>query len=304
MLRWRELSKLKSTYIDALPALVGADGRLHTTYKQLGAVTGRLASESPNLQNIPAKGEYGLEIRRAFSAEKGWLIVSADYSQIELRVAAALSGDQKMIDPSRRGEDIHTRTAAEVFNVPLEKVTKEMRRDAKTLNFGVLYGMGPRAFAQAAGVSLSEAQKFVEEYKNDFSELNMFMEKQKIKAKTLGYVETLWGRKRYLDDLRSPNPMWRAAAERMAINMPIQGTAADIIKAAMAGIDKKIGRADDIRLLLQVHDELVFEVKKESVEKYAALIKSVMENVVKLAVPIEVEVEAGRSWGEMVPVKN
>ncbi len=300
LLRWRELSKLQSTYVEALPRLVSPrDGRLHTTFKQLGAVTGRLASENPNLQNIPTKGEYGLEIRRAFTAPAGWLILAADYSQIELRVAAALSGDEKMIETFKRGEDIHTRTAAEIFNVPADKVTKEMRREAKTLNFGVLYGMGARAFAQSSGFSLSQAQEFIREYEADFSGLSKFIKDIKNKARAQGYVETLWGRKRYID-LNSPNPGFRAAAEREAVNMPIQGTATgDIVKAAMVELDKKIGSKKDIKMILQVHDELVFEVAAEAVKKYAPIIKEVMENVVKLAVPIVAEVETGPSWGDL-----
>ena len=300
LLRWRELSKLQSTYVEALPRLVSPqDGRLHTTFKQLGAVTGRLASENPNLQNIPTKGEYGLEIRRAFTAPRGWLILAADYSQIELRVAAALSGDEKMIETFKKGEDIHTRTAAEIFNVAADKVTKEMRREAKTLNFGVLYGMGARAFAQSSGFSLSEAREFIHEYETDFSGLAKFIKDIKNKARAQGYVETLWGRKRYID-LNSPNPGFRAAAEREAVNMPIQGTATgDIVKAAMVELDKKIGSKKDIKMILQVHDELVFEVESDAAKKYAPIIKEIMENVVVLAVPIVVEIEAGLNWGEL-----
>ncbi len=305
MLKWREFSKLQSTYVEALPKLVSPkDGRIHTTFKQLGAVTGRLASENPNLQNIPIKSEYGLEIRKTFVARAGFVILSADYSQIELRVAAALSGDEKMTETFKRGEDIHTRTAAEIFNVPLDKVTKDMRQAAKTLNFGVLYGMGPRAFAQSAGVSFEEAKKFIREYENGFAGLAKFIRELKDKARAQGYVETLWGRRRYVD-LSSPNPMLRAAAEREAVNMPIQGTATgDIIKAAMVGLDKVLGRSSDIYMILQVHDELVFEVKNESVPKYAPIIKETMENVIKLAVPLVVEIEIGESWGELKQIKN
>lgn len=299
LLRWRELSKLKSTYVDALPKLVAADGRLHTTYKQLGAVTGRLASENPNLQNIPVRGEYGAEIRRAFVALEGSLLLSADYSQMELRLAAVMSGDEKMIGTFNKGEDIHTRTAAEVFDVSMEKVTKDMRREAKALNFGILYGMGPRAFAQSAGVSLSEAQEFIRKYESDFAGLAKFIREMKRKAYTQGFVQTLWGRKRYLEGLSSGNPGLRAAAERMAVNMPIQGTSADIIKAAMVELDKKFGRDKNIKMLLQVHDQLVFEVKKDKVEKYAPEIKKIMEGVVKLAVPLAVDMEVGPSWGEL-----
>lgn len=300
MLKWRELSKLHSTYIDALPRLVSAkDGRIHTTFKQFGAITGRLSSENPNLQNIPTKGEYGLEIRKAFIAPKGYLILSADYSQIELRIAAVLSQDSKMIETFKRGEDIHSRTAAEIFNVPIEKVTKEMRREAKTLNFGILYGMGARAFAQSSGISFGDAQEFIHEYESDFAGLAKFMREMKEKARAQGYVETLWGRKRYMVELSSPNPGIRSAGERMAINMPIQGTAADIIKSAMVFLDNKIGKEKDIDMILQVHDELVFEVKKESAGKYAKIIKEGMENVVKLSVPIDVEVEVGDNWGSL-----
>ncbi|MEK7565401.1 MAG: DNA polymerase [Patescibacteria group bacterium] len=299
LLRWRELSKLKSTYVDALPRLVGIDGRLHTTFKQLGAVTGRLSSENPNLQNIPTKGEYGLAIRRAFTAPEGWLILAADYSQIELRVAAAMSGDEKMIDTFKKGEDIHTRTAAEIFNVPLDKVTKDMRREAKTLNFGVLYGMGPRAFSQSAGVSLSEAQEFIRGYEAGFSGLAKFIRDMKNKARAQGYVETLWGRKRFID-LNSPNPMMRAAAEREAVNMPIQGTATgDIVKAAMVEIEKELGSKKDVKMILQVHDELVFEVKEESVDKYSKIIKNIMENIADIGVPLVAEVEVGKNWGDI-----
>ncbi|MEK7608963.1 MAG: DNA polymerase, partial [Patescibacteria group bacterium] len=305
LLRWRELSKLQSTYVEALPRLVNLkDGRLHTTFKQLGAVTGRLSSENPNLQNIPTKGEYGSAIRRAFTAPEGWLILAADYSQIELRVAAALSGDEKMIKTFNIGEDIHTRTAAEIFNVAADKVTKEMRREAKTLNFGVLYGMGARAFAQSSGFTLEQAREFIHEYETDFSGLAKFIKDIKNKARAQGYVETLWGRKRYID-LNSPNPGFRAAAEREAVNMPIQGTATgDIVKAAMVELDKKIGSKKDIKMILQVHDELVFEVESDAAKKYAPIIKEIMENVVQLAVPIAVEIEAGPNWGDLKKIKD
>lgn len=214
-------------------------------------------------------------------------------------MAAALSGDEKMIETFKKGEDIHTRTAAEIFNVAADKVTKEMRREAKTLNFGVLYGMGARAFAQSSGFSLSQAQEFIREYESDFSGLAKFIKDVKNKARARGFVETLWGRRRYID-LNSPNPGFRAAAEREAVNMPIQGTATgDIVKAAMVELDKKIGSQKDIKMILQVHDELVFEVRSTAVKKYAPIIKDIMENVIKLAVPIVVEVEVGSNWGSL-----
>ncbi len=301
MLKWRELSKIQSTYVEALPKLISPkDGRIHTTFKQLGAVTGRLSSENPNLQNIPTKGEYGNEIRKAFIAKPGFLILAVDYSQIELRVAAAMSGDEKMIETFKRGEDIHTRTAAEVFNVAPAEVTKSMRREAKALNFGILYGMGPKSFAQSTGMSLSEAKKFFEKYRQNFPSLIQFMEDMKRLGRSRGYVETMWGRRRYLDDLKSPNPMLRASAERMAINMPVQGTATgDVVKAAMVELDDKFLKNNDIKMILQVHDEIVFEVKKESVSKYVPIIRKIMEGVIDLPVPLEVEAEAGPNWGEL-----
>ncbi len=301
MLRWRELSKLQSTYVEALPRLVSpADGRIHTSFKQLGAVTGRLASENPNLQNIPTKGAYGTEIRTAFVAPPGFLILAVDYSQIELRVAAAMSGDEKMIETFKRGEDIHTRTAAEVFNVEPAEVTKEMRREAKSLNFGILYGMGPKSFAQSTGLGLAEAKEFFQKYRDNFPGLILFMEDMKRLGRSRGYVETLWGRRRYLDDLKSPNPMLRASAERMAINMPVQGTATgDVVKAAMVELDGQFSQADDIAMIFQVHDEIVFEVKNASVNKYAPVIKKIMENIIDLPVPLVVEMEVGPNWGEL-----
>ena len=300
LLRWRELSKLQSTYLEALPRLVNPkDGRIHTTFKQFGAVTGRLASESPNLQNIPIKGELGMELRQAFVARPGFTLLVADYSQVELRIAASLSGDEKLIGAFKRGEDIHTRTAAEVFNVPFDKVTKDMRRTAKILNFGVLYGMGARSFSAAAGVGQDEAQNFIEEYQADFAELTKFVEELKARAYSAGYAETVWGRRRLLPELASPNPGMRAAGERMAVNMPIQGTSADVIKSAMVGIDKEIAASKDIFMILQVHDELVFEVKKYKIDEYAPKIKKIMESVIELSVPLIVELETGPNWGQL-----
>lgn len=303
LLRWRELSKLKSTYLQTLPNLKGVDGRVHTTFKQFGAATGRLASENPNLQNIPIHGEYGREIRKAFIARPGYQLVSADYSQIELRLAAAMSGDKKMIETFKRGEDIHTRTAAEIFNVSFSGVDKNMRRKAKILNFGILYGMGASSFARSAGINRDQAADFIDEYHNDFPGLTKFIKELKEKAYSKGYSETLWGRRRYLPELTSGNPGLRAAGERMAINMPIQGTATgDIIKAAMVVIDKRFSKNEDIIMVLQVHDELVFEIKKEKVKEYTSFIKRAMEEVISLKVPIIVEIEAGPSWGELKPI--
>lgn len=303
ILRWRELSKLTSTYLDALPRLVDPkDGRVHTTFNQFGAATGRLSSESPNLQNIPVKGEAGEAIRKAFVARKGFLILAADYSQIELRIAAALSGDPTMIETFKKGEDVHTRTAAEVFNVPFDRVSKDMRRTAKILNFGVLYGMGAASFAKAALIDRDRAGDFIDEYRADFAGLTKFLEELKEKAYAAGYAETIWGRRRPLPELASANPGIRAAGERMAINMPIQGTAADVIKAAMVKIDEKISGQRDVFLILQIHDELLFEVKKGQEEEWGREIKKIMEGVIDLVVPLEVNLEAGPSWGELKSV--
>lgn len=305
LLHWRELSKLKSTYLEAIPRLISPkDGRIHTTFKQLGAVTGRLSSENPNLQNIPIRGEYGKEIRKAFIVKEGFTLLSCDYSQIELRIAAALSGDKKMLEAFNSGEDIHTRTAVEIFNVKFEDVDKDMRRTAKILNFGIQYGMGIHSFSISAGVSLDEAKKFMGEYKSDFTGLTAFLINMKSQAYKKGYIETIWGRRRYLPELNSSNPGLRAAGERMAINMPIQGTAADIIKAAMIIIDKEISDKKDINMILQVHDELLFEVKKESVKKYISFIKKAMEKVMDLRPKLIVDVEIGPNWGEMEAVKS
>ncbi len=300
MLKWRELSKLKSTYLDTLPELVDAkDGRIHTTFKQFGAATGRLSSENPNLQNIPIRGTFGKDIRKAFVARDGYCILAADYSQLELRIAAALSKDKIMMKAFAEGEDIHTRTAAEVFGVPPTGVTRDMRRQAKVLNFGVLYGMGPRAFSQAADIPFEQAKKFITAYKSEFEGLWTFLEETKARAYTQGYVETVWGRKRFLPELSSNNPGIQAAGERIAMNMPIQGTGADIIKAAMVEIDGHIRDNADVYMILQVHDELVFEVKRGVVDAYAPRIAERMTGVITLDVPLVVDVEVGPSWGEM-----
>ena len=303
LLRYRELMKLKSTYIDALPKLVSEKtGRLHTTYNQAGTATGRLSSSDPNLQNIPILSEDGKEIRKAFVADNGFLLVSFDYSQIELRVAAHMADDKKMIDAFRNGADIHKITAAEVYNVPLSEVTPELRRAAKTLNFGVLYGMGVHAFAEATGMSRADAKKFIDEYFHDFSGIRDFIERTKRFVADHGYVETLFGRRRYIPEAQSSNWQMRREAERMAVNMPIQGTATgDIVKMAMIAVDEWTGREKlerDVRMLLQVHDELVFEIKKDVYERAVSKIKEAMEGVAELKVPLVVDVKAGKNWGE------
>lgn len=303
ILGYRELTKLKTTYIDALPELVDSrTGRLHTTFNQTGTSTGRLSSSNPNLQNIPIMSEYGREIRKAFVAGKSFELVSFDYSQIELRVAAHLADDQKMIEAFNRGLDIHKMTAAEIYNIPLEKVTPELRRAAKTLNFGILYGMGSSALAESTGMSREEAKKFIEEYFRDFAGVKNYLESTKKFVEENGYVETLFGRRRYIPEIYSSNWQLKREAERMAINMPIQGTATgDIVKMAMTKIDewiKKERLEKEVRMLLQVHDELLFEIKEDLIKKVAPKIKEVIEGVTELKVPLVAEVKAGPNWGE------
>ncbi|MBI2624039.1 DNA polymerase I [Candidatus Parcubacteria bacterium] len=302
ILEYREIFKVKSTYADALPELINSKtDRVHTTFNQTVTATGRLSSSDPNLQNIPTFGEYGKAIRNAFVAAKGYTLLSCDYSQLQLRIAASLAKDEKMLAAFRAGRDIHALTAAEIFAVPIEKVTPEQRREAKALNFGVLYGMGATGFAESAGIDRGRAKEFIERYKEEFSGISVYMEAVKMQARNLGYVETLLGRRRYLPEILSPNHMLQAAAERMAINHPIQGLEADIVKLAMIEIDKLLrGRAEDCRMLLQVHDELVFEIRPEVVEELALKIIHAMESVFKLAAPLVAEAKAGERWGNMM----
>ena len=308
ILQYRELQKLKTTYIEPFPLLIDkSDGRLHTTYNQTGTATGRLASQDPNLQNIPIKTELGQEFRRAFVAETGYRLVSLDYSQIELRVVAHIAQDEKMIEAFRNGEDIHTRTAAEIFEVPPEKVTKEMRRQAKVLNFGIIYGMGPVGFARAAGVDRQRAREFITKYLDDFSGVARYMEKTKEKAHKDGYVETIFGRRRQLLDIYSTIPQVQAQAERMAINHPVQGTAADLMKMAMIRVYDFIHKnlvEDEARMLLQVHDELVCEVKEKLAPQLAGQLKRIMESVHQLDVPLIVDVKSGDNWQEIEPLDH
>lgn len=305
ILAYRELAKLLGTYIDAIPPLLGEDGRLRTTFIQTGAATGRFASQSPNLQNIPIKSELGRRIRRAFVAEAGSILAAFDYSQIELRLAAILSGDEKLRDIFIRGEDVHRAVAAEVFGVPPEAVEYEMRRRAKVINFGILYGMGVNALKEQLGTERAEAQDYLNRYFATFSGLSSYLALSRASATRLGYSKTLFGRKRYFPGLKSRLPYLRAAAERMAINAPLQGTQADIIKLAMVKIDALIAErfTTSVKMVLQIHDELIFEVKKENVADFANETKIIMESVLSekenRGVPIVVTVEAGANWGEM-----
>ncbi|MBI4138701.1 DNA polymerase I [Candidatus Uhrbacteria bacterium] len=298
---YREVAKLLSTYVEALPALADTNGRVHTTYNQIGAATGRMSSQNPNLQNIPIRTELGRKIRRGFIAPKGYHLLSCDYSQIELRVVAALAKDKKMIEAFERGLDIHTATAAAIWGVPLDEVTKEQRRAAKAINFGIIYGQGPVGLSKAAGISFEEAKRFIDEYFHVYSGIHEYLEQTKALAHARGYVETLFGRRRAIPDINSPLPQFRAAAERMAINMPVQGTATgDLVKLALIAIDKELSKiSKDARLLLQVHDELVFEVPEKEVPMVAKKIVEIMESIEKIGVPIVVDSKFGTNWDEM-----
>jgi len=308
ILRYRELQKLVSTYIDNLPKLVAKDARVHTTFLQAGTTTGRMASKDPNMQNIPVRTAEGRAIRRAFVAEKGYKLVAIDYSQIELRIAAFLSEDEKLMDIFKRGEDVHTGVAVRVFGVNAEDVTADMRRRAKVINFGILYGMGVNALRKNLGedTTRAEAQEFLNAYFNTFTRLAEYLEEVKTFARSNGYTETLFGRRRYFPGITSGAPFIRAQAERMAINAPIQGTEGDVVRIAMVRVYehlKKQGLLDDVRMLLQVHDELVFEIRETKLKDVLPHIVSDMEEVIpkkdRHSVPIEVEAKVGDNWEEM-----
>lgn len=297
MFEYRELTKLKSTYVDALPALIKQDGRVHTSFNQTIAQTGRLSSTNPNLQNIPVRTETGKEIRKAFIAGKGKVLVSADYSQIELRLAAALADDKPMIEAFKSGADIHTLTAAEMFSIMPNEVTKDQRYAAKTINFGVLYGMNPHGLSVATGFDYDKAREFIDRYFSLRKGVAEYIAKIKKMAHDDGYTETIFGRRRPCPDVRSSNFAIRAAAERAAVNMPLQGTAADMMKIAMISIHKKLPAGAN--LLLQIHDELIVECDKTAAVSVEKIMKYEMENVYKFKVPIEVEVRQGSSWGNL-----
>lgn len=298
---YRELSKLQNTYVLALPELINKkDGRLHTSFKQTVASTGRLSSASPNLQNIPTRGTEGRKIREAFEAEKGYKLLGLDYSQIELRLAAHLSKDKRMTTAFLNNEDIHSATAAAINNVPIDKVSKEMRQAAKATNFGILYGQGPHGLSQAAGISYAEARSFIDRYFAVYPNIKKMMERNIKTATKQGYAETIFKRRRPMPELASPLMQIKKAGERMAINMPIQGSAADMIKKAMIDINQVIkGQTTEIRLLLQIHDELIFEVRSDKLEKYQTIIAKLMNEVIKLSVPIIVDTKSGNTWADL-----
>jgi len=300
LLRYREFQKLNSTYIKPLPTLCDEKDRVHTKFDQLGTATGRMSSSGPNMQNIPIRGEWGLKIRKGFVVEQGYKLVAFDYSQMELRLAAHIADDKKMKEFFEDGADIHQMTASEVFSVSPDEVTKDMRYQAKALNFGVLYGMGVSGFAKSAGIEKEEAQVFIDNYSARFPKIREYIAKTEEFARKNGYVETLLGRKRYIPEITSSHPGLRAQAERMAINHPIQGTAADIIKMAMVEISSEIQDAkNEIQMLLQIHDELLFEVRDGKIEDIYPKIKDIMEEVYKISVSLKVDVSIGPSWGEL-----
>jgi len=314
ILEYRQLLKLKSTYVDALPRQVHPEtGRVHTIFHQTVAATGRLSSSDPNLQNIPVRGELGLAVRRAFVADNrpGYriadepiLLLSADYSQIELRLMAHFSQDPALLRAFAEGKDIHAATASEVFGVPLDAVTPEMRRIAKVVNFGIMYGMQAYGLARDTGMSRQEAQRFIDAYFRRFPGVARYLAETKRRAAEMGYVETLFGRRRYIPEINSSNPARRQAAERMAVNMPLQGTAADIMKLAMIRVHRALAeRHFRARMLLQVHDELVLEVPESELTSVAELVTSLMSNVVALTVPLEVEAKAGPNWADLEPIR-
>ncbi len=299
LLRYRQLVKLNSTYVEGLLRLVDHHGRVHSYFDQVATATGRISSSEPNLQNIPVRTEEGKEIRQAFLPQDGWILLDADYSQIELRLMAHFSGDTAMVEAFRTGQDVHARTASEIFEVPLEQVTPQLRSRAKAVNFGLIYGISGFGLAKNTGVTPKEAQEFIHRYFAKYPGVKNFMDEAVEKGKDNGYAETLFGRRRYLPELQSPRQMVREFGKRAAMNTPVQGTAADIIKLAMVRVDEALRREHmQSRLILQVHDELLLECPPEEAEHAAALLKDAMEHVISLAVPLEADVHEGKNWAE------
>ncbi|MBL9037704.1 MAG: DNA polymerase I [Archangium sp.] len=296
IIEYRNVAKLKSTYLDTLPALVGADGRVRTTFHQAATATGRLSSTDPNLQNIPIRTELGRQIRRAFVAAPGHVLLSADYSQIELRILAHITGDPALVSAFAEGADVHTRTAAEVFGVPEAEVTDDNRRAAKMVNYGIAYGLSPHGLHTRLNISMDEAKSIIDRYFARFPGISRYVEQTLEKTRRTGFVESLFGRRRAMPDILSRNRTLASAAERAAINMPIQGTAADLVKRAMLACDAKLPA--DCRMLLQVHDELLFECAEGVAAERMALIREIMSSVASWSVPLEVDVGAGPSWAD------
>lgn len=297
VLQYRTLSKLNSTYCEGLLKVIGDDGRIHSSFNQTETRTGRISSTEPNLQNIPVRTELGREMRKFFTAREGWVLVDADYSQIELRVLADISGDKNMIDAFKNNQDIHAITASQVFNMPLDFVTGEMRSRAKAVNFGIVYGIGAYSLAKDIGVTNKEAKNYIESYLKHYSGIEKYMHDVVEKAKDTGYVETVFGRRRYLPELSASNGMTRAFGERVARNAPIQGTAADIIKIAMIKVDKRLTEENlEARLVLQVHDELIVECPSHESMRVAMILQEEMEKAVSLSVPLVADSAVGKTW--------
>jgi DNA polymerase-1 len=296
--RTRELAKLKNTYVDALPKLADEQGRIHTTFNQDVASTGRLSSTNPNLQNIPVRTELGRKIRSAFIPDGDKVFISADYSQFELRLAAVLAGDQEMINDFNGDVDIHTKTASSVYGIPMDDVTKSQRRAAKVINFGVLYGMSPHGLSAATGMNFTEAKKFIDQYFELRAPIRKYINDTLNKARAEGYVETYFGRRRPTPDIHSSNFMVRQGAERAAVNMPIQGTEADLMKLAMLEVDRRLdGMGEQI---LQIHDSILIEAPRENADKIAELLRSTMEGIApQLGIKLKVDVSIGSDWGEL-----
>jgi DNA polymerase-1 len=298
--QYREVAKLKNTYVDTLPQLVDEQSRVHTTFSLTVAQTGRLSSSEPNLQNIPVRTDLGRRIRTAFVAGNGNKLVSADYSQFELRLAATLAGDQNLIDMFNDDADVHTMTAAQVYGREPEDVTKQMRYAAKAVNFGIMYGQGPHALAQGTGMDFKAAKNFIDRYFEIRPKLKEFIEKTRVQAKEQGYVETIFGRRRPTPDVKSPNFIVREAASRAAVNMPLQGSAADIMKLAMTNADKELrGQHNNCNMLLQIHDSILVECPAEVADNIAKLLKDTMESAHKLPVKLTVDTAIGSNWGEL-----
>lgn len=294
---YRALTKLQNTYVTGLLKVVGEDGRVHSTFKQTETRTGRISSAEPNIQNIPVRTPLGREMRRFFTAKDGYLLVDADYSQIELRVLAHISGDEIMKKAFLDGVDIHTVTASQVFNQPIEWVTPDLRSKAKAVNFGIVYGIGAFSLSKDIGVSMTKASEYIRAYLSKYSGIAHYMDKTVAKARHDGYVETMFGRRRYIKELAAKNKNLQSFGERVAKNTPIQGTAADIIKIAMIKVYNRLRESKlDAKLILQVHDELIVEAKEDCADKVAALLKEEMENAVKLTVPMTVDVNIGKTW--------
>jgi DNA polymerase-1 len=300
ILAYRAFAKLQNTYVDALPKLIHPrTGRIHTSFNQTVTATGRLSSSNPNLQNIPVRSEEGKRIRAAFVPEPGYLLLSADYSQIELRLLAHLSQDPVLIESFQQGQDVHARTAAELFQVPVEAVSADQRRQAKTINFGIIYGMGAQRLARSLDIPVKTAQAYIAQYFARYKGIKSYMDGVLVEARARGYVTTLQGRRRYVPDLQSKNTQLASAAERIAVNTPIQGTAADLIKMAMVAIDRRLHQEHlRTRMLLQVHDELLFEVPERESERVKKLVRETMEGVMPLRVPLQVDLGVGRNWAE------